>query len=183
MQYYLKGLKTFTGNEGGGYEAFIYLGTKKIAHAFNGANGGPDDFHFFDRADEKPFVDFAAAWYETSHAKPEWEALTKHYGGNVDPGAAHKIESWVADAVSQADEQKWLKRNSKTKTLFRLNGDDRFNWRTLKGPPGEKAIQWLRNKYGDQVETIYGESTIKERPGTLAIKPIQATIAPSSLNF
>lgn len=183
QQYHLKGLKTFTGNEGGGYECNIYLGTKKIARAFNDANGGPDDFHFFDRADEKPFVDFTVAWYETSDAKSEWEALTKQYGGDADPGAAHKMESWVGETIDHAENEKRFKRLSKTKALFRLKGDERGTWRTLTVPLSAKAVQWIRNKYADQVEAIYGESTVEQAAKPAASRPTQATIAPSPFSF
>lgn len=183
QQYHLKGLKTFNGNEGGGYECNIYLGTKKIARAFNDANGGPDDFHFFDRADEKPFADFTAAWYETSASKPEWEALVKKYGGDADPGVAHKMECWVSTAIDDAENEKRFKRLSKTKTLFMLKGDEKDNWRTLNTPLSAKAVQWIRNKYADRVETIYGESTVQEAAKPAASQPTQATIAPSPFSF
>lgn len=82
--YTLKGIKTFDGMEGGGYEANLYLGKKKIASAFNGGDGGCDFFRFVNKEEEKAFQDFCDKWYQTSRAKVEFEKLTGQHG--VDRG-------------------------------------------------------------------------------------------------
>ncbi len=179
QQYHLKKVKTFNGMEGGGYEADVYLGKKKIAHAFNEGSGGCDHLHFFDRADRAPFEAFVVAWYETSTAKTEWQKLTEQYGGDPNASNDFKMESWIGSIIDRMEEEKWLKRNSKTKTPFRLVGDDPGNWRTVNAPISAEVATWIRNKYGDQVETIYGEASLQSS-AHVAPPPACATKVPSA---
>lgn len=173
QQYHLKKVKTFNGMEGGGYEAEIYLGKKKIAHAFNEGSGGCDHIHFVDRADRAPFEAFVVAWFETSDAKALW------YGGDLNPAPDDKMEAWIDSIVDRMEEEKWLKRNSKNKTLFRLVGDAPYNWRTVTTPISAKVVTWIRNKYGDQVETIYSEASLQSS-AHVAPPPACATKVPSA---
>ncbi len=174
MNYHLKGLKTFNGMEGGGYEATLYLDKKKVAIAMNGGAGGCDDFHFVSRDDESAFQAFVDAWYETSRAKVDWAAFVKEHGLNDDEvSAGSKMESWVSSAIGDIENQKRLKRLARTQTLFRLKGDNEGDWRTVK-PAGDRAVLWIREKYGDKVETIFGAIHAVTGP---------ATTAPSEFNF
>lgn len=174
MNYHLKGIKTWNGTDGGGFEATLYLDKKKIATVMNEGSGGCDHYRFFNREDEKPFETFAAEWYEKSDAKTEWVNLTKKHGGDEDPGMEYKMTSWIWDFIGSKELEKRLKRISKTKTLFRLKGDAKDEWRSLNAL-GDRAVQWLAKKYGEQLETIFGHPL----PAVLGA----ATTAPSALNF
>lgn len=155
--YTLKGIKTFNGMEGGGYEANLYFCKKKIATAFNGANGGPDDFHFFSKEDETNFVDFCDRWYQTSQAKVEFEKLTAHYGtDHTNFSKSLAMESWIAEFIAAREEEKLLKRWSKTKTLFRLKGDPVGEWRTY-STVDPRVILRIHAEHGVQLERIYGQ--------------------------
>lgn len=180
QQYHLKKIKTFNGREGGGYEAEIYLGKKKVAHALNEGNGGCDFFHFINKEDEQPFVEFCKRWYQTSAAKAEFEKLTAHYGTDAgDYGTSYAMEAWVSDFLDARETEKTLKRWSKTKTPFRLVGDDPGNWRTVNAPISAEVVTWIRNKYGDQVETIYSEASLQSS-AHVAPPPACATKVPSA---
>ena len=48
------------------------------------------------------------------------------------------------------------KEKARKETLFRLKTDKKETWRTLKGKVDSRRIEHIKNKYGDQVETIYG---------------------------
>lgn len=155
--YTLKGIKTFNGMEGGGYEANLYLGKKKIGTCLNGATGGPDDFHFFKKEDEEAFVAFCKEWYQTSEAKAGFDKLVAHTGtdsSNYD--TSYAMEGWVSEFLAAYEEEKLLKRWSKTKTLFRLKGDPVGEWRTY-NTVDPRVIPQIREKHGDQIERIYGQ--------------------------
>lgn len=156
--YTLKGIKTFNGMEGGGYEANLYLGKEKVATAFNDGNGGSDLLRFRSREDEKAFEDFCGNWYQTSAAKEEFDKLVGHTGTDsthYDKSLA--VESWVAEFIADREEEKLLKRLSKKKTLFRLKGDPVGEWRTIKSVD-PRIITQLRRTHGDRIERIYGQS-------------------------
>lgn len=155
--YTLKGIKTFNGMEGGGYEANLYLGKKKVGTCFNDGNGGCDYFHFNKKEYEAPFVAFCKEWYQTSQAKAEFEKLTAQYGTDADNySQSYAMESWVSEFLASREEEKNLKRWSKTKTLFRLKGDPVGEWRTY-NTVDPRVIPHIREKHGDQIERIYGK--------------------------
>jgi hypothetical protein len=174
MDYQIKGLKTFNGMEGGGYECSIYRGKLKIGTAMNDANGGCDFFHFINKEEEPAFEKAVSAWYETSQSKTEWENWCKENSMSLDVRVQHKMESWVSETMSGLEEQKRLKRLSKTKTLFRLKGDEDGVWRTF-NQVGQKVIDHAIKKYGDQLEQIYGA----QLPPILGT----ATTVPGALSF
>lgn len=65
------------------------------------------------------------------------------------------MESWVAEFIADREEEKLLKRLSKTKTLFRLKGDPFGEWRTY-NTVDPRVLSQIQAKHGDQVERIYG---------------------------
>lgn len=174
MDYLIKGLKTFNGMEGGGYECSIYRGKVKVGTAMNEGSGGSDFFHFTSREEEATFQEAAAKWYETSRSKVEWEGWCKENSISLDVSAQHKMESWVSETMSSMEEQKRFKRLSKTKTLFRLKGDEEGVWRTI-GQVGPRVIDHIVKHYGANVEQIYGV----QMPAVLGT----ATAAPSAFSF
>lgn len=158
--YTLKGIKTFNGREGDGYEASLYLGKKKVAWAFNGGDGGCDDYRFVSKEDEKAFSDFCEKWYQTSRAKPEFEKLVGHTGtDHTHYDRALAMELWVAEFIADREEEKLLKRLSRTKTLFRLKGDPVGEWRSC-NTVDPRAIPEIQKKHGDQIERIYGRTSL-----------------------
>ncbi len=158
--YTLKGIKTFNGMEGGGYEANLYLGKKKVATAFNDGNGGPDFFRFLSKEVEVAFINFCAKWYQTSRAKVEFEKLVGHTGtDHTHYDRALAMELWVAEFIADREEEKLLKRLSRTKTLFRLKGDPIGEWRSC-NTVDPRAIPEIQKKHGDQIERIYGRTSL-----------------------
>lgn len=170
--YELKGIKTFNGREGGGYEATLYLGSKKVGVAMNEGSGGGDCFRFNTKESEAAFQAFVNTWYETSESKAYWDAWSKEHELDTMDSILHKMECWTTEFIDNRESEKQLKRWSKTKTVFRLKGDGKGTWRTC-NQKGDKIIQYIHKTYGDKVETIYG----------LPPTPTHATTAPSELNF
>jgi hypothetical protein len=74
MLYHIKGLKTFTGMEGGGYEFTLYDGKNKIAVVCDDATGGPVRFSWIDRMAREVFEGFIKQQYPdiTFEADGEW---------------------------------------------------------------------------------------------------------------
>lgn len=162
MDYSLKGIKTFTGNEGIGLNATIYLGKRKIADVLDDANGGDVQIHYIAREEEAPFVAMVEAWFTASGEEQRWnEEMQKLCAGSdLKPEPARlisKIDQWIDARLADREREKNLKRWAKTKTPYRLKGDTPEEWRIIKSPISPKLIQYLRDKYGGQIETIYGE--------------------------
>lgn len=65
-----------------------------------------------------------------------------------------KLDQIVNRLIAVADTEKWLARNCKTKTVFRLVGDHRGDWRTLNRPYGPEAQKFLDEKYPGKVEVV-----------------------------
>lgn len=176
MTYSLKNLKTFTGMEGGGYEASLYKGNTKIGTAMNAGDGGSDIFRFVSREAESEFTAFANDWYETSDSKREWDEFVAQNKLDSSPDGAtaqaHKLESWVSEEEGRMETKKWLKRNAKNKTLFRLLGDEKGTWRTI-NKTGQTVIDQILKKYSGKIEVIYGANGITG----------PATNSPAVLNF
>lgn len=174
MDYQIKGLKTFNGMDGGGYECNIYRDKAKVGTAMNEGSGGCDFFHFTSREQEAAFEEAAAKWYETSRSKTDWENWSKEHSLSPDVSNQHKMESWVSETMSSMEEQKRLKRISKGKTLFRLKGDEDGVWRTI-GQVGQRVVDHIVKEHGEQLEQIYGA----QLPSVLGT----ATSAPGALSF
>jgi len=63
MPYHIKGLKTFTGMEGGGFEFTLHEGKNKIAVVCNDATGGPVRFSWIDTPARLEFDKFIKQQY------------------------------------------------------------------------------------------------------------------------
>ena len=69
---------------------------------------------------------------------------------------AYDLDQLVSWFVCEYEWEKRLKQIAKKKTLFRIKGDAPDEWRTVNAV-GPAALQYLTAKYGEQVETVYGQ--------------------------
>jgi len=118
------------------FEATLYIDGKKAASASNRGQGGCNEYHFIDAKVEKAFY----SWTEKQEMEFDFE----------------KEDQIVSKLVIAFDEDRWCKRKSKTKTLFRLKGDAADGWRTLSAPYCDRVKAFMDKKYGDTITTIYG---------------------------
>lgn len=140
MKFELKAVKIakHLSRETEAFSASLYLDGKRIGYVSNCGQGGPNDLDFTCKAGSKAFY---------AHAK------------EANPDAFEPDEYLIADLLDKYEHQQWIKRQTRTKVLFRIDGDSPDEFRTIpltatkkrKACTRERAIEWIQSKYGDQV--------------------------------
>jgi hypothetical protein len=139
--YSVRKVKTFIGMEGQGFNATLCRDGKPVANVIDDASGGCIDFHWLVPGEE-------AALEAVCKQMPP----TEFYGEML----TYNTDMLLSRLVDEHENEKRLKRVAKKKTLFRVKGDDPDEWRTL-NVVGEKATRYLASKYGEKLETVYGQ--------------------------
>ena len=152
----VRGIKTFKGIEGQGYNAGLYLNGKKIAGLIDKGNGGAVYIHYLGNGDERKAnaKKVGKAIADAGSWKSEYEP-TKEY--------PYDEATFVGELVSIAiDERDWRRRCGKT-VYFRTLEDKAKNpsmFRTYKGPYTVAVRVRIIEKYGKAVEImndLYGK--------------------------
>lgn len=159
--YTVKGVKSFEGMEGLGFNATLYREGRKVATVIDDASGGEVMFRWLDEGASTVKYPHHGHNGETREldGTPE-EALFAKVVFDLPSVESHgmtlhKSEGWVvSDLVNEYEDRRWLRRNTKTKTLFRLKGEEAGSYRTINSPYGEKVVEYIMGKYGDKVELI-----------------------------
>ena len=144
LDYSVKGVKSFRGMEGQGFNATLYRGKIKIAFVIDEANGGCYHYDWFNRAEEKILMDYC-------ESLPK-EAVYDDMEISVDP------DMLVGALVDKYENDKKFSRLCKTSTVFRLKGDPDGQYQVYKKVPFNEAMRkLLMEKYGDTIEDILNE--------------------------
>jgi hypothetical protein len=137
-----RGVKSFLGREGHGFNASLYINGKKAAFVMDSADGGMYDWRWLDKDAEKAFAEHIEMIPPVGGEFPHNVDADEVMGGLVD------------DALNA----RRFARLMKTKTVFRLKSDKDGDWRTLNGGPYSPAArEWLVKKYGDNLGEIMNE--------------------------
>jgi len=139
--YTVRNVKTFIGMEGHGFNATLCRDGKPIAFVIDDANGGCLHFQWTIPAEEAVLEAVCKQMPPT-----EFEGMSITYNP----------DRLLSRLVDDHENDKRLKRIAKKKTLFRVKGDDPDEWRTL-NITGKTASLYLAKKYGEQLETVYGQ--------------------------
>ena len=155
-----KGIKTFLGSEGHGFNATLWVNGRKAATVIDSADGGTYRWHWTDKFAEKIFEAYVGTLPEEVHY---WEP-TPINGPKPEPTATNSFtfkpdaDSVMGKLVDDALNARRFARLMKTKTVFRLKSDKDGDWRTLNGGPYSPAARaWLEKKYGDDLGEIMNE--------------------------
>jgi hypothetical protein len=144
--YNITSIKTFAGMEGGGFNATLCIGKKKIADFIDGGNGG---MIYANRVHDKPALDqFNAELMSV----PPWLCLSKPH--------PFDLELAISEMVTKAQDVKWYKRRCAKSVLFQLNGDKATDWRVIdiKTNPVDKVIEFVKQKHGAQLKEVANET-------------------------
>ena len=124
--YTIKGLKSFRGNEGHGFNATLYRDGKKVCFVMDSAQGGEMDFEWCDR--KAPFVEITGQNYKdepyTYKGTPEEKILHDHVEGMFYPEEFHGqklamgTDGFVSKLVEDLESARWEKRQCQKKTLL-----------------------------------------------------------------
>lgn len=144
MSYSVKNVKTFRGMEGYGFECSLYHDNKRIATVVDTANGGCYDFYWKDKAAEAKFDDYLASLPEETFNLGGGKTITTKPSG----------ETVVGKLVDSYENDKKFRRLCKKKTLFSLRTDEKDTYRTLNTPYNSVAIEYLTEKYGENLAEI-----------------------------
>ena len=106
--YTVKGIKSFQGNEGLGFNATLYRNGKKVAFVIDDANGGCFSWHFANKEAEKELTDFV-------RTLPGW----KYQGVAITTDSDMMMSLLVEDTENTQAEIRSFKRKCRTKTLIR----------------------------------------------------------------
>jgi len=163
--YYVKGVKTFRGHEGLGYNATLYRGNKKVAFVYDDASGGELAIEWQDYKEPKvsingksPYKDEARTYKGTPEEKILQELVNELPPEKTDFGQVTvDIAIFVDGLVSNYEETKQLKKWCKTKTLFRLKGDKEGEWRTIKNQFCDRVKNYITKTYGNELLEIANE--------------------------
>lgn len=141
------------------YSATIYVDGKKVGFAKNNGHGGEDLIDIQDRATAEALEDFAVAECERLGIFKKMEVIddtTKYHIA---------VECLFGKMLADHEEEKWLRRQARTKILFRVEGDEEGAWRTLTSKGGVKtqadrdsAYAYLDSKFGARLERVYGRA-------------------------
>lgn len=152
--YEIKGVKTFQGREGGGYNANLYLRGKKIAEVIDDAGGGPLQIHWLDHATRSPVEVTEHGKARTVMMTSQEKALHDHIltlppiPADVKTGCPEMSmndEIFIDDLVNDVHQANRLKTLMRNKTVFITGGAAYTN----KSPHSPAVAQLLRDKYPD----------------------------------
>lgn len=141
--YRVTGVKTFRGREGYGYNATLWRGEKKVAFVMDEGCGGEPRYEwtdgFYDTPEQKLLAAYAASLPPLEHSSL----------GTIPMDSDLFVEGLVFDA----DNERRLKRLCKTKTLFRVKGDEEGSWRTY-AVTGAAIEARIVREHGEALEEI-----------------------------
>lgn len=132
MNLTIKSFKTWSTNDGGGYQFNLYKDGKKIAFVHNDGNGGEIQIDWLDEGAKKSIIEYV-------------KSLSKIELGDV------TIDSTVGilmdDLVNKHEWEKKLARHRKQGILFRLLSDPKESFRTIKTLDMDRAKAYLDKTY------------------------------------
>lgn len=144
--YTVKGIKSFVGMEGLGFNATLYKDGRKIAFCIDEGCGGDVIFQFVNRdgKDEKTLRDYC-------------DTLPRVKCKGVPEGLKMDMGWFITALVDQCEKDQKFKRQCKTHTLFRLTDDKEGQYWTLKAVYSPTVREHLQKKHGDKLVEIINE--------------------------
>lgn len=134
MKIELRNVKyaAFASTDSNCFEATVYVDGERAFTASDDGNGGCIDFRILNQA----LYDNAKAFVE---ALPPYVSPDFTLPYNLELYVGELLEKWLF--------QKWLRKVSKTKTLFTLPGDGEGEYRSIKHPYDERVQNFILAKY------------------------------------
>lgn len=107
--------------------------------------------------------------YVYSVSDTDWKALlaaaASHAKKNPPPTGVPRawVDQLLDDLVAESITARVVKRWCSTKTVYRLKGDEKGEYRTVKAKYSPEVAAFLRSKHGDALEEILNESFVRAR--------------------
>jgi hypothetical protein len=142
----LKGLKYFDGPDSLCFTAQVYVRGKLAFVAMDSGEGGEHELMAY--PDMLPVLRECEAFARTLPPVDLLEGMTK-------PCTLNDV---IDELIYDVMEQKWLKKNCKTKTVYRTPALEKREWYTLDWPPTPSVKAAVLRLHPD---AIFGEDVIK----------------------
>ena len=128
MKIELKKLKTYPrlSRETTAFNAELWIDGAKAADLENDGGGGNNRMYFKSKAQNDEFQNYCKS------LPPE-------------DGLEMNADFFISLLVEQEEQKNFVRKQNKTKILFRIPGDAKGNYRTVKRAAG--AEEWIRKKY------------------------------------
>ena len=152
MKLTLKNVKTNTtmSEETLCFSATVYVDNHKIGTVVNRGHGGPNEYQWTDPMKGHVLEDWA-----------EKQVIVTEDPANPDKAmfvTFEKLDWKIGEAFDAYEETQWLKRQCKTKTLFKLKDQENPDeWWVIKAPFCELAKHKLQQMYGGNLGEIANE--------------------------
>jgi len=163
MNYEIKNIKSFMGEDCPGYNATLYREGKKIAFLIDSGNGGMLDVQWADRDVKYVSVDWINSDGKpvTFKCHPEEKLIRDSIRGKTwdfegqDMGQID-LDHHLACLVQDAENDARFKRMCKKETLFRLKTDPKGEYRRCPAVFSKRVKDLLLIKFGE-IEVILNE--------------------------
>lgn len=119
------------------FSATIYVDGKKAGTVRNDGRGGCHLYYWDDHVVGQRLFDWAKTQVDSQF---------------------EQLDRIIDKMLDEQEVIRWLKRNTRNKTLFMLNGDKKGEWRTVKAPYQPAVKNFLIKKYGTNLQCIANES-------------------------
>ena len=144
--YSVKSVKSFEGMEGYGFNANLFRGKKKVASAIDSGDGGEVNIRWLDRQDNTEENLLKEHLAKLPKVKTEWTGC----------GDLEIDEGWfVSECVTKWEHEKEIRKmvkQCKIKTLYRNSNHKNGQYGILSAPCDDQVRNWLKNKYGNDIE-------------------------------
>ncbi len=154
--YTVKGVKSFMGHEGQGYNCTLCKDGKKIASVIAQGDGGEPYFYFENKQVEEALYAFVKTLPKVKTEFPLGDGTKQKIEYSEDIG------TFVASLVDDYDYAKRMKRLCKIQTVYRLDDTPEDSVMTLKHPYDAKVKAHLEKKYGKKLVEIVNETLLVE---------------------
>lgn len=144
LNYSVKGIKSFRGMEGYGFNATLYRDGKKVCFVIDEATGGNYLYEWVDRKEETILRDYC-------------KSLPKEHYPEHDITIDVDADMFVNELVIEFENYTQFKRKCKTATLFTLKTDEDGKYWSFKRTYCPDMKRFLQTKYGDQIKEIINE--------------------------
>jgi hypothetical protein len=138
----VKGIKTFRGMEGSGFNATLYEDGKSLGMVIDEGCGG--SFLYRLKGGR------TAKGWEKERELGRWARVKTQSGMEA-------LDILIGDLVNKEEERRWLKRHTKKKTVIRLKGQGAGEWTTYNRAYTPEFAAWVREKHGDELVEIANE--------------------------
>lgn len=161
--YHVKALKRGTGHEGETvFKGTLCLDGKKLGEWAQDDWGGPFRLEVADPTQKSAFTLFVMDWFaksgELARTQAQYNAWDDEAGRprrEVEVDGATAAEYWLLNEAERIEEEKYLERHSKTKTLFRTRDAEEGGWRTYMRAYSAAMDAFVRERHGADLVEIY----------------------------